>query len=132
MHATDLRLIDMSNADWQPFDPKAMKSGPYEYPEDLTGVVQWVRTFDEGPQTTGNGEVGLSLLHMRGDPTDWLEEKTNEETEIMIFLEGSAEARLADGRVIEVKAPQIVYAPRGLTYDWRYTSPYRGVYVLLW
>jgi hypothetical protein len=128
----ELRILDLANPDWEPFDPKDRKVGPIEYPDDLTGSVEWLRTFREGPQQTGEGEIGLSICHMEGDPTEPFEEKTNEETEIMVLLEGTAEARLPDGRAISVTAPKVVVAARGLTYSWQYTSRYRGVYILIW
>ena len=131
-NANDLRLLDLSNPEWQKFDPKDGKVGPIEYPDDLTGVVQWLRGHAEGPLETMDGSVGISICHMAGDPTAPFEEKTNDETEIMVLFEGSAEARLQDGTVLQVEAPQVVYAPRGLTYTWQYTTPYRGVYILLW
>jgi uncharacterized cupin superfamily protein len=131
-NANDLRVLDLANPQWEKFDPKDRKVGPIDYPDDLTGVVQWVRAHSEGPLETENGSVGMALCHMQGDPTGVFEEKVNEETEIMVLFEGSAEATLQDGTKLQVQAPQVVYAPRGLTYSWQYTSPYRGVYIILW
>jgi mannose-6-phosphate isomerase-like protein (cupin superfamily) len=130
--SADLRLLDLANPEWQDFDPKDRKVGPVEYPDDLTGSVQWLRAYAEGMVPTESGEVGLSICHMEGDPTEAFEDKTNDETEIMVLLEGSGTAKLPDGSTFEVQAPHIVYAPRGLTYSWTYTTPYRGVYIIIW
>lgn len=130
--SAELRVIDLSNPNWQPFDPTDRKVGPIEYPDDLTGQVEWLRTYAEGPLPTMSGEIGLSICHMEGDPTEPFEEKTNEETEIMVLLEGTAEGKTQDGRTVSVKGPQVIIAPRGLTYSWQYTSKYRGVYILIW
>lgn len=128
----ELRLLDLANPTWQQFDPKDRKAGPIEYPEDLTGMVEWLRGYSEGPHPTEGGEIGLAICHMEGDPTEAFEDKTNDETEIMILFEGRGTAQLPDGSVHEVEAPAVVYAPRGLTYSWTYNTPYRGVYVLIW
>lgn len=133
-----LRILDLASEAWERFDPKDGKVGPIEYPEYLSGGVQWLRTFGEGPLPTAAGSVGISICHMRGDPTPLFEEgfgvgpEPKAETEIMVFLEGSAEARLPDGRVVDVEAPKIVFLPRGLAFGWRYKTPYRGVYIILW
>jgi hypothetical protein len=126
------RLLDLNSSIWEDFDPRDRKAGPTEYPDDLLGTVQWVRTYTEGPLETDGASIGLSICHMRGEATSELAERTNTETEIMILLEGEAEAAFPDGRHIDVSAPQIVVASRGLTFSWRYKTPYRGIYVIIW
>jgi hypothetical protein len=128
----ELRVLDLGNPSWEDFDPKDRKVGPIEYPDGLTGQVDWLRGYAEGLFPTERGEIGLSVCHMEGDPTEAFEDKTNDETEIMVLFEGTAEARFPDGRTLPIVAPQVVMAPRGLTYSWEYTSKYRGVYIIIW
>lgn len=128
----ELRLLDLANPNWQDFDPKDRKVGPIEYPDDLTGTVEWLRGYAEGLVPTESGEIGLSICHMEGDATEAFEDKTNDETEIMVLFEGKGTARLPDGSTYVAEAPHVVYAPRGLTYSWTYDTPYRGVYIILW
>jgi uncharacterized cupin superfamily protein len=54
------------------------------------------------------------------------------ETEIITFLEGEAEIRHPDGRLELIEAPAVVMLPRGVRYGWRYVTPYRAVYTLIW
>lgn len=131
-NADDLRVMSLAEPRWGQFDPHDQKVGPVDYPDDLSGLVEWLRTYTEGGLETAGGSVGLSICHMQGDPTDWLFDKTNEETEIMVLFEGTAEGRLRDGTTVQAEGPAVVLAPRGLTYSWRYTSAYRGVYVIIW
>jgi hypothetical protein len=127
-----IQVLDLSDKGWEKFDPKDRKAGPVDYPDDLQGEAKWVRTHNEGPFQTINGEIGLAVLQMKGVATDFEGMRTLEETEIMIFSEGSAEATLEDGTTIEINSPALVFVPRGTTLDWRYTSDYVGSYVLLW
>jgi uncharacterized cupin superfamily protein len=128
----------MAEPVWEPFDPKDNKAGPVEYPDELTGRVQWVRTFTEGPMETENGSIGISICHMQGDATPMFEatfaegQNVTSETEIITFLEGSAEVRFPDGHIEHVDAPKVVMLPRGVRYDWRYLTPYRAVYTIIW
>lgn len=132
------RIVDMAAPAWEPFDPKDRKAGPVDYPDELTGRVEWVHTYTEGPLQTGNGSIGLSVCHMQGDATPLFEDtfaegqEVTSETEIITFLEGSAELRHADGRSERVEAPKVVMLPRGVRYSWRYLTPYRAVYTIIW
>jgi hypothetical protein len=133
-----IRFLDLAAPDWEPFDPRDGRAGPVEYPDFLTGRVEWLRAFTEGPLETRDGAVGLSICHMEGDATPSFDDgfaegqSANTETEIMVLLEGRAEARLPDGRTFDVVAPRVVFLPRGVRYAWRYLTAYRAVYVILW
>lgn len=134
----ELRVLSLADPRWEPFDPKDGKAGPVEYPDFLAGQVEWLRPFTEGALPVGDGSVGLSVCHMDGEPTPLFEDSfaegqdVNAETEIMVLLEGEAEATLSDGRAVAVRAPAVVMIPRGASYRWRYTTRYRGVYIILW
>jgi len=126
------RALNLNSEDWKDFDPKGRLAGPIEYPDDLTGTVQWLRTYLEGPVPVENGSVGLSICHMAGTATDWLEHTDRSESEVIILLEGSASAQSLGGDIQEFYAPCVLWLPRGDSGRFRYTSDYRGVFVLLW
>jgi hypothetical protein len=135
---SELAVLDLSNPDWETFDPTDGRAGPVEYPDFLTGKVDWLRPFTDGPLETENGSIGISICHMQGDPTPAFEESfavgadTNAETETMVLFEGSAEATLPDGRVLDIEAPCVVHIPRGSNFGWRYKTQYRGIYIIIW
>lgn len=132
MSNTEIRILDLDNPNWETYDPKDHKAGPHDYPDDLLGKVEWARTHLEGPQETADGTVGLAICHMEGTETETYPMRTRAETEVIILLEGSVEGELEDGSPLKVEAPQVVYCPRGSSSSWRYSSDYRGVYILLW
>lgn len=131
-------ILDLGSPAWETFDPKDGKAGPIEYPEFLTGKVEWLRTYLDGPLATADGAIGISVCHMAGDATPTFEatfaegQDVNAETEIITFLEGRAEIRYDDGRVEVIESPALVMLPRGVRYGWRYLTPYRAIYTLLW
>lgn len=132
------RILDLASPSWERFDPKGHKAGPVDYPDFLTGQVEWLRAHDEGPFETANGAIGISVCHMAGDPTPMFDDtfaegqEVNSETEIITFLEGRAEMRYDDGTAEVIEAPALVMLPRGVRYGWRYLTPYRAVYTLIW
>lgn len=132
------RIIDLGAPIWQPFDPRDHKAGPVDYPDELTGRVEWLRPYTEGPLQTAKGSIGISVCHMQGDATPMFEDTFAEgqevtvETEIIAFLEGSAELRHADGTTEVIEAPKLVLLPRGVSYGWRYLTPYRAIYTIIW
>lgn len=125
-----LKRMDLKSPDWKQFDPKGRLAGPRQYPDYLTGLVDWARTYPEGGVPLAEGTMGLSVMHMQGDPTDWYErEKT--ETEIIVLLEGSAQIDVGD-EILEVEAPEVIVCLPGHKDRWKYTSAYRGVYAIIW
>jgi hypothetical protein len=132
------RILDLQNPSLEPFDPKDHRAGPVDYPDFLTGQVEWLRTHDEGPLETAGGSIGISVCHMHGDATPMFEDtfadgqEVTTETEIIAFLEGRAEMRFPDGHTEVVEAPKLVMLPRGLNYGWRYLTPYRAIYTIIW
>jgi hypothetical protein len=133
------RILDMANPTWEAFDPKDHKAGPVDYPDELTGRVEWAHTYTEGPVGTSTGaQIGISVCHMQGDATPLFEgtfaegQEVTTETEIITFLEGTAELRLPDGTIEQVEAPKVVMLPHGVQYSWRYITPYRAVYTIIW
>lgn len=126
---TFLRL-DLSNIEWEQFDPKARLSGPREYPDYLTGLVAWLRTYPDAPVPVRDGSMRLSVMTMRGDPTEWYEREKSE-TEIIVLLEGEAQIDLGE-EIVEVSAPEMIVCLPGHKDRWKYTTPYHGVYAIIW
>ena len=129
MTDTFLRL-DLDAIKWEPFDPKAKLAGPREYPDYLTGLVSWLYTYADPPVPLQDGSMRMSVMTMRGDPTEWYARQKSE-TEIIILLEGSAQIDLGD-EIVEVSAPELIVCLPGHTDRWKYTTPYHGVYAIIW
>jgi hypothetical protein len=126
-----LRRIDLKSApNWEQFDPKGKLAGPREYPDYLTGLVEWARTYQEGPVPVANGAMGLSVFQMQGDATDWYEREKSE-TEIIVLFEGTAQIDVGN-EIIEVEGPDLIVCLPGHKDRWKYTSSYRGVYAIIW
>jgi hypothetical protein len=124
------KRLNLSEIDWEPFDPKGRLAGPREYPDYLTGLVAWLRTYQDVPVPLEDGNMRLAVMAMRGDPTDWYS-REKAETEIIILLEGEAQIDI-EGEIIEVKGPELIVCLPGHRDRWRYTTPYYGLYAIVW